>query len=82
MQSAKHRTQILLEHWQYEKLCEISHITQKSISTIIRDLISDKYLRKKSSKTTDPIMDVIGIGSGDGSSVAQDHDEFLYGTKQ
>lgn len=82
MSSVKHRTQISLENWQYDKLCEISRKTQKSISKIIRDLIADKYLRQQSSKKSDPIMGIIGIANGDGSPVAEEHDEFLYGTKK
>ena len=30
-------------------------------------------------KENDPIMDIIGMGSGDGTAVARNHDDILYG---
>ena len=79
MESVKHRTQISLEDWQYQALLEISRKTQKSLSSIIRELLSEKLLTQAVNKKTDPVSKLMGIGSGDGSSVAREHDKYLYG---
>jgi predicted DNA-binding ribbon-helix-helix protein len=34
METAKHRTQISLEDWQYQTLLEISNKTKKSLSSL------------------------------------------------
>ncbi|MBI4378632.1 MAG: hypothetical protein HY578_05990 [Nitrospinae bacterium] len=78
METTKHRTQISLEDWQYQILMEISKKTQKSLSSIIRELISEKLSRQTVKTEEDPIWGIIGLGTGDGSSVAREHDRFLY----
>lgn len=78
MGDIKHRTQISLEAWQYEALMEVSRKTRKSLASIMRDLISEKFSGDKIDKQNDPIMDIIGMGSGDGAPVARNHDGILY----
>jgi len=75
----KHRTQISLEVWQYEALMEVSRKTRKSLAGILRDLIAEKFAGDKIEKEKDPIMDIIGLGSGDGKVIARNHDKILYG---
>jgi hypothetical protein len=82
MGGAKHRTQISLETWQYEALMEVSRKTRKSLAGILRDLIAEKFAGDKIKKENDPIMGIIGLGSGDGQAVARNHDKFLYGEKR
>lgn len=79
MGSNKHRTQISLEEWQYEALLEVSRKTRKSLAGILRDLIAEKFAVDKIEKEKDPIMDIIGLGSGDGEATARNHDKTLYG---
>ncbi len=79
MEGAKHRTQISLDGWQYQMLLGISRKEKKSISAIIRELLSEKLLCQASDKEKDPISELIGIGRGDGSPVAREHDKYLYG---
>lgn len=79
METVKHRTQLSLADWQYQELLEISKKTKKSMSAIIRDLLSEKLLVKPAKKENDPLSDIIGAGSGDGSPVARKHDSYLYG---
>ncbi len=81
MESAKHRTQISLDDWQYQMIVEISKKTKKSISAIIRELLSEKLLVHAANKDKDPISKLIGIGKGDGSPVAREHDKYLYGRR-
>jgi hypothetical protein len=79
MGSNKHRTQISLEVWQYEALLEVSRKTRKSLAGIMRDLIAEKFAADKIEKEKDPIMGIIGLGSGDGEAIARNHDKTLYG---
>ena len=78
METNKHRTQISLETWQYEALLEVSRKTRKSLAGILRDLITEKFSRDKIDQANDPIMSIIGMGSGDGKAVARNHDKTLY----
>jgi len=82
MENIKHRTQISLEDWQYQILLEISRKTKKSLSGIIREMITDKFSKLASKGAEDPLFDLIGIGKGDGSPVAREHDKYLYGKKK
>lgn len=82
MEAAKHRTQISIEDWQYQILLEVSKRTKKSLSSIIRDLIVEKFSKQTAMTKEDPIWGIIGLGVGDGSSVAREHDRFLYGKRK
>lgn len=79
MENIKHRTQISLEDWQYQALLELSKKTRKSLSSIIRELLSEKLLKQEVDKKADSLSGIIGIGKGDGSPVARKHDRYLYG---
>jgi len=81
MENTKHRTQVSLEQWQYQRLVELSRRTKRSLSAIIRDLISEKFPAETVDKKGDPLTKVIGMAAGDGSPVARNHDRFLYGKK-
>ncbi len=81
MGSSKHRTQISLEIWQYEALMEESRKTRKSLAGILRDLVAEKFSADKTNQVDDPIMSIIGLGSGDGKAVARNHDTLLYDVK-
>ncbi|MEW6187980.1 MAG: ribbon-helix-helix domain-containing protein [Thermodesulfobacteriota bacterium] len=78
MGTQKHRTQISLETWQYEALMEVSRKTRRSLAAILRDMIAEKFAGDKINPAEDPIMGIIGIGSGDGKAAARNHDKFLY----
>lgn len=82
METSKHRTQISLEDWQYQILLEISKKERKSLSSIIREFLSEKFSRQVAKAKEDSVWDIIGIGSGDGSPVAREHDRFLYAKKK
>lgn len=78
MSTAKHRTQISLEPWQYEILMEQSRKTRKSLARIIREMIAEKFAGNETDRGKDPIMGIIGMGSGDGTAMARNHDAVLY----
>lgn len=40
MENAKHRTQVSLENWQYQALLETSLKTKKSLTSIIKELVT------------------------------------------
>ena len=82
MENIKHRTQISLEDWQYQMLLEISKKTKKSLSGTIRDLISEKFSKQPERRSKDALLKIIGIGAGDGSPVAREHDRYLYGKRK
>lgn len=83
MQRVKHRTQISLEDWQYQLLLEISRKTRKSLSGIIRELITQGFEKQRGNlKNSDSLFSLIGLGVGDGSPVARRHDDILYGSKK
>ena len=82
MDTAKHRTQISLEDWQYQILLEMSKKEKKSLSSIIREFLSEKFSKQVVKTKEDSVWSIIGIGSGDGSSVAREHDRFLYAKRK
>jgi hypothetical protein len=79
--TTRHRTQILLEVWQYEALLDLSHRTRESLSAIIRDMINDRLAGKPAGDRKDPLYGIVGLGTGDGASVAREHDDYLYGKR-
>ncbi|MBI5142830.1 MAG: hypothetical protein HZA20_11680 [Nitrospirae bacterium] len=78
----KHRTQISLDDWQYQMLLDASRTTRKSISAIIRELVSEKYAGQSACGSSSSALDIVGIGAGDGCAVAEEHDEYLYGDRR
>lgn len=82
METAKHRTQISLEDWQYQILLEMSKKEKKSLSSIIREFLSEKFSKQVVKTKEDSVWSIIGIGAGDGSPVAREHDRFLYAKRK
>lgn len=75
-----HRSQILLEKWQYEYLADEARRQGKSISELVRGWLTEWIESRRSHAQHDPFFDIIGIGEGDGSPVGQEHDKYLYTT--
>ncbi|MGR3218849.1 MAG: hypothetical protein ACUZ8H_03400 [Candidatus Anammoxibacter sp.] len=42
-------------------------------------MVTEKITKQMARSKTDPVMGIIGLGAGDGSPVAKEHDKFLYG---
>ena len=72
------QTNISLEEWQYQQLKELAGREGKSISQIIRELIDEKLQLKEDEIERDPIFEIIGMGRGEGTGVAREHDKILY----
>jgi hypothetical protein len=75
-----HRTQIYLEPSQYELLRSRARRESKSLAAVIRDIL-DASLEGSAAAAKDPLRAVIGIGKGDGSAVAENYEDFLYGER-
>lgn len=82
METIKHRPQVSLEDWQYQILLEMSKKTRKSLSCIIRDLLSEKFSKQAVKTRSDSLWGIIALGAGDGSPVAREHDRFLYAKRR
>jgi hypothetical protein len=81
MQTLKHRTQISLEDWQYQLLLDVSQKTKKSLSSLIRDLITERFTTKPTDLSTDSAFQIMAIGNSGHKKTAREHDSVLYGKK-
>lgn len=75
------RTQIILEDWQHQMLTALAKKEDKSLSQVIGEIISEKYRKTLKRSGRDPVFDLIGIGRGDGSPAAREHDK-LYAARR
>lgn len=69
-----HRAQILIEEWQYQTLKSEADRKGKSISELIRDMLTERFRRRR----RDGLEELDGIVS-DPQTSGRDHDLFLYG---
>ena len=78
-----HRTQVLLEDWQYQYLRQLSSKTNRSVSSILQEWVAES-IRSRTQESTwqDPFFDIIGMVSGDGKPVGREHDRYLYGDNE
>ncbi len=51
------------------------------MAALIREILDDYLCGKASAARRDPLRHAIGIGKGDGSAVAENYEDFLYGEK-
>jgi hypothetical protein len=76
-----HRSQILIEEWQYQYLSDEARREGKSISQLVREWLTE-WIESRRAQTweDDPFFDIIGmVSSGDGR-VAEEHDKYIYNT--
>lgn len=76
-----HRTQLHLDEGRYQYLAVQAKAQGKSIAQVVRDLIDADCKRRGSRRRKDPLDNIIGMFSGDGSAVAENVDDYLYGDK-
>lgn len=72
------RVQICLDPSQHQRLKMMSKRTGKSISSLLRDCLTEVFA-KDPSHSKPPRFKFIGTGEGSGDAVAEHHDEYLYG---
>lgn len=77
--SSYHRTQILLEEWQYGALKNLAESEGVSISDMIRRLLTT-HLRPQKSRPKG-LQAIAGIGR-DPLARGRDHDQWLYGRSE
>jgi len=82
METIKHRTQISLEDWQYQVLLDLSRKTKKSLSALIREMITEKFSAASTRAGSDPVFGIVGIGNSGHNKTSSDHDAVLYRKKQ
>jgi hypothetical protein len=76
------RINIVLEEWQYKYLKDRANREEKSISSIIRELVTRVATSFGKGSKRDPIYDIVGLARGKGKGAARRHDEILYGRKK
>lgn len=74
-----HRTQILLEEWQYETLRARAEREGRSLSGLIRELLQNA-LAETPSSTGNSLDALEGVGEDD-EAYGEEHDRFLYGAR-
>ena len=74
-----HRTQIYLEDSHHQALRTRARREGKSMAALIREILDEHFGLGTRSGVKDPLEGVIGIGAGDGSAVAENHEDYLYG---
>ena len=70
-----HRTQLIIEDWQYEYLKTISEEKGKSISEVVREMITAFV---DNDTPGEPLSAICALGEDDGG-YGRDHDRLLYG---
>jgi hypothetical protein len=71
-----HTTQISLEDWQYEALQSLADREQRSISAVIREMLTS-HLARQHEMVRQRLAAIEGIGD-DLQATGQEHDAFLY----
>lgn len=72
-----HRTQLLLEEWQYEALRARAEREGRSLSALIREILHTS-LAPSAPTSRSRLGEIEGIGE-DADSYGEDHDRRLYG---
>jgi len=72
-----HRTQIMLDDWQYQDLKVAAERTGRSISSLVREAVT-AYLRRQQRPAPTKLAEIAAIGEDDQAS-GRDHDTVLYG---
>ncbi len=75
-----HRTQILLEDWQYQRMKSLAEKEGRSLSSLVRDAVTAFLGRAPQSRAT-TLAEIAGIGD-DPDSRGRDHDDVLYGPRR
>lgn len=71
-----HRTQIILEDWQYQALRARAEKENRSISDLVREILRQVLAQPARGKGR--LEEIEGVGE-DPAAYGRDHDRFLYG---
>ena len=75
-----HKTHVFLEDWQYEALQALAAQEQRSISALVREMLTS-HLAAHLQTARQRLAAMEGIGA-DAHATGQDHDTFLYTTQR
>lgn len=76
-----HRTQLYLDEARYQFLVQWARRRGASIAQAVRELIDERMKEAGAArKRRDSIWSAVGIGSGDGARVAENYEDYLYGS--
>ena len=76
-----HRTQVYLDDRHYEILRTRAKRERKSLAALIREILDAHLVKIQGKSKNDPLAEAIGIGAGDGSAVAENYEDYLYGER-
>ena len=76
-----HRTQVLLEEWQYEMLRTRAEREGRSIGDLVREILSRAFTEPREERTQRGLSAIAGIVHEPGLS-GRDHDDAIYGPKR
>lgn len=71
-----HRTQILIEEWQYERLRSRAEREGRSLSDLVREILGDA-LEPGVARAAGKLGQIEGIGE-DSANYGEEHDRLLY----
>jgi hypothetical protein len=71
-----HRTQLMLEDWQYEALRARAEREGRSLSDLVREILANALGRPP--RAGSRLETIEGVGE-DGAAYGREHDRFLYG---
>ena len=74
-----HKTHVVLEDWQYEALQVLATREQRSISALVREMLTSP-LAAHHETARQRLAVIEGIGA-DAHATGQEHDTVLYGTR-
>lgn len=77
MSRIMHRTQLLLEPWQYEALRARAEREGRSLSAVLRDILTE-HLRGESGRAGARLAAIEGVAEGP-PDLGRHHDRYLYG---
>lgn len=72
-----HRTQLMLEEWQYEALRGRAESEGRSISDLVRDILKAHLKQPQRGR----LSRIEGVAEGP-SDLAREHDRYLYGEEK
>jgi hypothetical protein len=75
-----HRTQLLLEEWQFEELKVMAEREGRSISDLVREIVSERLGKRGMRSTT--LDDLAGLVREGPADLGENHDHYLYGARK
>ena len=72
-----HRTQLLLEEWQYEELKAMAEQSGRSISDVVRVVLTAHFQSRR--PRAEGLADLAGLVKEGPSDIGENHDKYLYG---